>query len=386
VQVAEQVRRLARHMPNVKVLALCGGVPFAPQRASLRHGAAVVVGTPGRLDEHLRKGSLSLARLCVLVVDEADRMLDMGFEPQLARVVEAASSERQTLLFSATYPDSIAALSQRYQRNALPIDVAPEPRAAPDAADAGASPVQHTFFRVPREERTGALLAWLGAERPESALVFCSTRVECAALADALQELGWSAASIHGEMAQRERQHVMRLFAAGSCSVLCATDVAARGWDIRGLAAVVNVGLSRDPTIHLHRVGRTGRQGHAGRVVSFVSEDDVHALVALERANGSPATFDPLPSPPALPPPSPPRVTLLLSAGKQKKLRPGDILGALTGDGSLVGSDVGPIHVDDEQSYVAVSHASADRARARLESAGVKGRRVRVRVAGLALR
>jgi ATP-dependent RNA helicase DbpA len=388
-QVSGQLRRLARCTPNVKVLALCGGVPFAPQRASLRQGAHVVVGTPGRLEEHVRKGSLKLDQLKVLVLDEADRILDMGFEPQLAGVVRGAPAERQTLLFSATYPDSISELSQAYQRDALRIEVAGRRAGDAEAAVEGHSgAVEQTFVRVSVRQRVAALAAWLSSARPESTLVFCNMRSECGEVTERLHALGWVAAALHGDLPQRERQHVLRLFANGSCSVLAVTDVAARGWDIPELAAVVNLGLPRDPDIYLHRMGRTGRMGRAGRVVSFVAEEDAAALRALERAQARSVELEPVPSraPPVAGPPLPARVTLLLSAGKNKKLRPGDVLGALTGEGGLDGAEVGVIQIDESVSYVAVAAHCGERALQRLQVAGIKGRSVRARLASLSLR
>jgi ATP-dependent RNA helicase DbpA len=387
-QIATELRRLARRTPNIKVLALCGGVPFRPQRDSLAQGAHVVVGTPGRLEEHLRKGSLRLDQLSVLVLDEADRMLDMGFAPQLDAVVQYAPRERQTLLFSATFPDSIAKLAQRYQRDPEHIVVEPPGVAAagaPSAAGARGS-VEQLFFRVSERERPAALVRWLRVAQPASTLVFSNTRAECASVALELRARGFSAASIHGELASRERTHVMRLFANESCSVLVATDVAARGWDIAGLSAVVNLGLPRDPSVHLHRIGRTGRSGQPGLAVHFVCDEDRHALAAIERYQGRAASFSELPSSAgAPPPPQPRRVTLLLAAGRNKKLRPGDILGALTAEGGVSGAQVGSIHIDDSSAYVAVDAAVADQALARLESAPIKGRRVKVVRAGLSL-
>jgi ATP-independent RNA helicase DbpA len=428
-QVAGEIRKLARRTPNVKVLVLCGGVPFAPQRASLSQGAHVVVGTPGRLEEHLRKGSLSLEQLEVLVLDEADRMLSMGFAPQIESVVRHAPRDRQTLLFSATLPSSIGELSRAYQQSprrinvpsggvlgasadaihaeplraelantagsALEPDVAAPPgELALDVTSAGEAPsslvgpLEQRFYRVAVARRVEALAHWLLAELPSSALVFCNTRVECADVARELGRLGWAAAAIHGEMSQRERTHVMRLFAAGSCSVLAATDVAARGWDIGGLAAVVNLGLSPDLSVHRHRVGRTGRAGQPGLAVHFVADDELGILAAIERAHGFTAAFQPLPTvaaAPAAPPPAP-MATLLLSAGKNKKLRPGDILGALTAGGAVRGEDVGAITIDDSAAYVAVRAGVAEAAIAQLQAAPVKGRSVKVRRAGLVLR
>jgi ATP-independent RNA helicase DbpA len=247
--------------------------------------------------------------------------------------------------------------------------------------------VEQTFVRATVRQRAAALAAWLAAARPPSTLVFCNTRGECGEVAERLHALGWAAAALHGDLPQRERQHVLRLFANGSCSVLAATDVAARGWDIPELAAVVNLGLPRNPDIYLHRMGRTGRVGRAGRVVSFVSEEDAAAFDALQRAQGRSIGLEPAPSrAPALAGPLLPLwVTLLLNAGKNKKLRPGDILGALTGEGGLDGAEVGVIQIDDSVSYVAVAAHCAERALSRLQAAGVKGRSVRARLASLPL-
>jgi ATP-dependent RNA helicase DbpA len=389
----------------VKVLVLCGGVPFRPQRDSLKQGAHVVVGTPGRLEEHLRKGSLHLDALKVLVLDEADRMLSMGFAPQIEAVVRYAPPARQTLLFSATMPDSIVKLGLEYQRDPERIVVEPaptrlaepsgiggaEPRAdgappAPSAAGSGGV-VEMRYHRVEVHERVSVLARWLALERPVSTLVFSNTRSESASVAEELRRLGWVAASMHGEMSQRDRTHVMRLFANESCSVLVATDVAARGWDIGGLSAVVNLGLPRDPSVHLHRVGRTGRAGESGLALHFIAEEDRNALVGIERYQGRTAVLSPPPTATgALPPPAAPRMaTLLLAAGKNKKLRPGDILGALTAEGGVSGDDVGLIHIDDGSSYVAVRAEVAERALSRLRGAPIKGKTIKVSRAGLAL-
>jgi ATP-dependent RNA helicase DbpA len=292
------------------------------------------------------------------------------------------------LLFSATFPDSLAELAARYQRDPLRVIVEPSDPASPgEPSPAGLrGSVEQRFHRVASGERAAALVRWLGAERPASTLVFASTRVECARIAQHLRAHGWVAASIHGELSQRERAHVLRLFENESCSVLVATDVAARGWDITGLSAVVNLGLPRDPSLHLHRIGRTGRSGQPGLAAHFVAEEDLGALAAIERREGRAALFTELPAAAAPQPPAlPKRVTLLLGAGKNKKLRPADILGALTAEGGVSGSDVGNIHIDESSAYVAVDAAVAERALQRLASAPIKGRTIKVRRAGLSL-
>ena len=254
-QVGKELRRLARFTDNVKVLTLCGGVPFGPQLGSLVHGAHIVVGTPGRLLDHLRRGSLDLTALKTLVLDEADRMLDMGFQEEIGELIAAAPKQRQTLLFSATYPPAIADMSSAIQHE--PVEVSVDETHAEGA-------IEQVFFEVDKDERSAAVARLLGHYRPESTLVFCNTRVECQELADVLVKLGFAALAIHGDLEQRERDQVLVRFANKSASVLVATDVAARGLDIKELSAVLHFELPRDPENYVHRIGRTGRAGEQG--------------------------------------------------------------------------------------------------------------------------
>lgn len=389
-QIAVELRRLARRMANVKVLTLCGGEQFSGQKTSLRSGVHIVVGTPGRLEEHLRKKSLDLGALKVVVLDEADRMLDMGFEPQLAGIFSAAPQPRQTLLFSATFPSAILSSSAKYQSKPLKITI-PTQR-ADDGAVGGESDtsgvVRHLWCQVPIRQRGRALVGWLTAENPSSTLVFCNTRAECEEISEHLAVRGWVAAPLHGQIVQQDRAHVLRLFANGSCSVLVCTDVAARGWDIAGLSAVVNLGLPNNPEVHLHRVGRTGRSGCDGVAVNFVSKEDMGRATAIERFgerrlnwSDAPSAPHPLPHPPA-----PPRSTLIVAAGKDKKLRPGDLLGALTATDGVQGAEVGAIEIDDRYSYIAISRGVAEKALRRIVEGPVKKRKVKARIAGLTFR
>ncbi len=374
-QVGKELRRLARFTDNIKILTLCGGVPFGPQLGSLEHGAHVVVGTPGRLLDHLRRGSLDLSGLQTLVLDEADRMLDMGFQDDISALIAATPARRQTLLFSATYPEEIAALSETLQHE--PVEVSVD-----ELHDKGA--IEQLFYEVTPEERTEAVVRILGHYRPESTLVFCNTKVECQELADALVERGFAALAIHGDLEQRERDQVLVRFAGKCTSVLVATDVAARGLDIKELAAVINFELSRDPEVHIHRIGRTGRAGGQGLALSLVTAYDRRRVAAIEAALGDsiPRTelsALPMASGRAL---TPPMVMLCIDGGRKNKLRPGDILGALTGEGGLAGSEVGKIDVFDFHTYVAIVRASADQALACLRGNKVKGRFFKARRIG----
>lgn len=388
-QVARELRRLARQIPNIKVLTLCGGKALGPQIGSLTHGAHIVVGTPGRLLKHLRKKTLQLSAVRTLVLDEADRMLDMGFEEDLTDIVSHLPHKRQTLLFSATYPAAIGAMSANVQKDPLYIDVGTE---EPD------NPVSEHFYRVADRrkthepaaaanqtdlpDRTSALDLLLKHFLPESTLVFCNTKIDCGAVADALLQRGFSALALHGDLEQRDRDEVLIRFANRSANILVATDVAARGLDIEDLAAVVNYELPAQSEIYTHRIGRTARAGRTGLAISLFNDAQVHRLPAAgQGAASQPFPFALSAAAQLRAPPRPPMTTLCINGGRKNKLRPGDILGALTADGSVSGTDVGKINVTDHQSYVAVANEQADRA-LNLLGGRMKGRTFRVRPFG----
>jgi len=374
-QVAKELRRLARFTENIRVLTVCGGVPFGPQLGSLEHGAHVVVGTPGRLLDHLRRGSLDLSSLQTLVLDEADRMLDMGFQDDIRSLIAAAPAKRQTLLFSATYPDSIAEMSAAIQHGAVEISV-------DEDHEAGA--IEQLFYEVEPDLRSEAVARILGQYRPESTLVFCNTKLDCQELADALKERGFAALAIHGDLEQRERDQVLVRFSNKSASVLVATDVAARGLDIKELAAVINYELSRNPEVHTHRIGRTGRAGEQGLAISLVSRRDSRLIKGMEENLDCRIDLQEFSSLAPLTgrPPAPAMVTLCIDGGRKNKLRPGDILGALTGEGGIAGSEVGRIDLFDFHSYVAIMGQAVEQALRCLAGNRIKGRFFKVRRIG----
>ena len=371
-QVGKELRRLARFTDNLRILTLCGGVPFGPQMGSLEHGAHVVVGTPGRLLDHLRRGTLDLAGLQTLVLDEADRMLDMGFQEEIGALIAATPEKKQTLLFSATYPEAISTMSAAIQHE--PVEVSVD-----EAHEEG--DIEQLLFEVENDERTEAVLRILGHYRPESALVFCNTRKECQEVADALAKRGWSALAIHGDLEQRDRDLVLLRFANKSASILVATDVAARGIDIKELSAVINYELPRDPEIHVHRIGRTGRAGVRGVAFSLATAHEGRRVQAIETALGSGIARGEIASLHVAhgAPPAPAMVTLCIDGGRKNKMRPGDILGALTGEAGIAGSEVGKIDVFDAQAYVAIRSASAAEALTSLSGNKIKGRFFKVR-------
>ncbi|MFA7405011.1 MAG: ATP-dependent RNA helicase DbpA [Pelobacteraceae bacterium] len=371
-QVGKELRRLARFTENIKILTLCGGVPFSPQLVSLEHGAHVVVGTPGRLLDHLRRGSLDLGSLQTLVLDEADRMLDMGFLEDISTLIAATPDKKQTLLFSATYPAAISALSATLQHE--PVEVSVD-----ETHDENA--IEQVLYEVAPDERTAAVALLLGHYRPESALVFCNTKLECQEVAAVLTRKGFAALAIHGDLEQRERDQVLVRFANKSISVLVATDVAARGLDIKELAAVINYELPRNPEIHTHRIGRTGRAGEQGLALSLATSHETRRIQAIESSLGISISRGELAALTASGgrPPAPPMVTICIDGGRKNKLRPGDILGALTGEGGVTGSEVGKIDVFDSHTFVAIVRSSVEQALSCLGRDKIKGRFFKVR-------
>ena len=371
-QVAKQVRKLGTGLPNLKVLTLTGGVALGPQLASLGHVPHVVVGTPGRVQELLQKKALELRDLRVLVLDEADRLLDMGFEEPIRAIVKATPKQRQTLLFSATFPDVVRNVARTTMRE--PVEVTVE-----SAADAVA--IDQRFYEVDPAQKPAALAGLLMDHGGNNAVVFCNMRRDTEEVVSSLTHLGFSALALHGDMEQRDREEVLVLFANRSCTVLVASDVAARGLDIEDLGAVVNYDVPSDPDMYLHRIGRTGRAGRGGMALTLCTSRELPRLRAIEEALGLKATLSrpPLAALRANVGVRAPMVTLRIDGGRTDKLRPGDIVGALTGDGGLKGDAIGKIDVFATRSYVAVPHQQAGQALSRLQDGKIKARKFRVR-------
>jgi ATP-independent RNA helicase DbpA len=372
-QVTQEIRRLARAEDNIKTLTLCGGVALRGQLASLEHGAHIVVGTPGRILDHLSRQTLALDALNTLVLDEADRMLDMGFAEDIAKVIAQCPKTRQTLLFSATYPDGVADLAKRFMREPAEVKLT-------ERHDAGM--IRQRFYEVSERERLHAVGRLLQHFRPVSTLAFCNTKQQCRDLVGVLQGEGIVALELHGDLDQRERDQVLVQFANRSCSVLVATDVAARGLDITQLEAVINVDITPEPAVHTHRVGRTGRAGEAGWAFSLASMDEMGRVGRIDEMQGSASQWHPLDelTPAANAGPLlPPMVTLQILGGRKEKIRPGDVLGALTKDMGIEGARIGKINVNDFSTYVAVERSVADQALAALNAGKVKGKSVKAR-------
>ena len=371
-QVAVETRRLARGEDNIKVLTVVGGVPVRNQLASLEHGAHVIVGTPGRVMDLLEREALDLSGLRTLVLDEADRMLDMGFVDDIKAVAGACPKTRQTLLFSATYPDGIAKLSQQFMRNPQTVKV----ESRHDSAQ-----IRQLWYEVKPTDRLHAVGRLLRHYQPESTIAFCNTKQQCRDLVDVLTAEGIQAIALHGDLEQRDRDQVLIQFANRSCSVLVATDVAARGLDIARLECVINVDVTYETEQHIHRIGRTGRAGEDGLALNLASMEEMgrvgnievlqkaqtewHKLSELDAGSDKPLVA--------------PMVTLQILGGRKEKIRPGDVLGALTKDMGFAGTQIGKINVTDMSTYVAVERGIADKVLGKLNSGLVKGKRVRAR-------
>jgi ATP-dependent RNA helicase DbpA len=375
-QVTVEIRRLARAADNIKVVTLCGGVALRGQRASLEHGAHIVVGTPGRVMDHLARDYLQLDALNTLVLDEADRMLDMGFFDDIATVVRQTPKERQTLLFSATYPEGIAQLARQFMRDPVQITV----------AAAKAQPlIEERFYEVSRATRFETVAALLKHFRPVSTLAFCNTKQQCKELVIYLQQQGFVALALYGELEQRERDQVLARFANRSCSVLVATDVASRGLDIAQLEAVINVDITPDAEVHVHRIGRTGRAGESGLALSLASMNEMGFVGKIEQYQSRPSVWhkpDELTAT-GTAPLLPPMATLQILGGRKEKIRPGDVLGALTsteGGPAYTREQIGKIAVTEFCTFVAVGRKLANAACAKLNAGKIKGKNVRVRV------
>ncbi|WP_324171665.1 ATP-dependent RNA helicase DbpA [Sulfurimonas sp.] len=367
-QVAKELRLLARATHNVKVLTLCGGSAFGPQLGSLEHGAHIIVGTPGRILKHLKKETLSLEDLEILVLDEADRMLDMGFKEEIDEVLLFCKKRKQTLLFSATYTDEIMQVSKTLQHEAVSVKtVSTEKR----------NNIIERFYESSDAKKLEILINIFSNFKPQNVIVFTNTKIQAKELAENLQKQKIDALAIHGELEQYERNDVLVQFSNKSCPILVATDVAARGLDIKELSMVVNYDLPHQTETYTHRIGRTGRAGKDGLAFTLFSSYEIENIeeykdetrlfedaLDLKRVNG----FEMKPQ----------YITLVIEGGKKDKVRAGDILGALTGDAGLKGSSIGKIDIYERQSYVAIESKLIDEAHEKLNRGKIKNKKFSV--------
>jgi len=371
-QVCQSIRQLARQMPNVKVINLSGGIPMRPQLDSLKHGAHIVVGTPGRIQNHLDKASLQLNQLAILTLDEADRMLDMGFLDAIRAIVKKCPNNRQTILFSATYPREIKRLTQEFMHYPTEISI--------EEADIEQTIAQQ-FYEVTPSKKWAVLLALIKHHKPSSCLIFCNTKISTAEVTLFLKNAGFSAIALNGDMEQMDRDLAIIQFTHQSCSILVPTDVAARGLDIKELPLVINYDVAHDPDVHTHRIGRTGRAGQRGLALTLSTPSDAQRICAIEDSLKKPVAWTSMSSIPIdnSPPYLPQKKTLCLDAGKKHKIRAGDILGALTKEGGLPSDVIGKIDIFALKSYVSIDESHVTKAFQHFLTKTLKGCRVNIK-------
>ena len=288
LQVSEAFGKYAAHLPDVRVLPIYGGQSYSVQLSGLRRGAQIVVGTPGRVIDHLDKGTLDLSQLEFLVLDEADEMLTMGFAEDVERILADTPDSKQVALFSATMPSSIRRLAQKYLKKPVEITV--------KAKTATAQNITQRYLQVSHQRKLDALTRVLEVETFDAMIVFVRTKSATEELAEKLRARGFSAVAINGDIAQAQRERTISALKKGSVDILVATDVAARGLDVERISHVVNYDIPHDTESYVHRIGRTGRAGRSGNALLFVSPRERHMLRSIERATRQPLTEIGLPS------------------------------------------------------------------------------------------
>ncbi len=362
-QVAVELRKIARFQHNIKILTLCGGSPMRPQIQSLYHGAHVIVGTPGRIQDHIGKDTLNLKMINTVVLDEADRMLDMGFIDVMEHILEHVPTKRQTMLFSATFGDDIDSLSAKITNSPQMVKV--------EGAEENQN-IKQLFYLTQKDQKFEALLKLLRTYKPESSIVFCNMKVLVKEVAEGLQDEGFDALDLHGDLEQIDRTETLLQFANRSCSVLVATDVAARGLDIDDVDVVINYDLPRDDESYVHRIGRTARAGKSGMALSLGSKFELSKFPNAEVKNLEDLDEDPSVTLQSS------MKTLCLAGGKKNKLRAGDILGTLCVAIGLTKEDVGKINLQDRHTYVAIKKSAFEKAFKGFQKEKIKGRNFRV--------
>lgn len=346
-QIAIELRKIAAYKPNLKILTLYGGVPLRAQAESLAKGAHILIGTPGRIQDHLAKETLTLEKIKTLILDEADRMLDMGFYDEIVKIGSNMPKNKQTLLFSATFPPPIEKLAKALLKHPLTIKV--------DTILQSAK-IDEIVYETNDKFKT--LIALIQSYKPESMLIFCNTKTEVISLTENLHKQHHCVIDIHGDLDQKDRNESMILFSNGSKRILVATDVASRGLDIKNIELVINYDLPFDPEIYTHRIGRTGRADATGTAISLFmpaqSEKCDYILSAARKEETKTlrvdAGFKMLSR----------YTTLCINGGKKTKLRAGDILGTLCKEVGVEPQKIGKIHISDTKSYIALEHSVAD--------------------------
>lgn len=275
IQVAEEIRNLAKYMHAIKVLPIYGGQEIVKQIRSLKSGTQLIIGTPGRVMDHMRRKTVKMENVHTVVLDEADEMLNMGFREDIETILEGVPEERQTVLFSATMPKPILDITKRFQKNAELIKVTKKELTVPN--------IEQFYYEVKPKNKEEVLSRLLDIYNPKLSVIFCNTKKQVDLLVNGLLGRGYFAAGLHGDMKQAQRDRVMDGFRKGKTEILVATDVAARGIDVEEVEAVFNYDLPQDDEYYVHRIGRTGRAGRVGRSFSFVTGKEVYKLKEIQR-------------------------------------------------------------------------------------------------------
>lgn len=275
MQAAEEIRKLTKYMQGIKVLPVYGGQDIGRQIRALSQGVQIIVGTPGRVMDHLRRHTIKTAQIKMIVLDEADEMLNMGFREDIETVLADMPKEHQMALFSATMPQAILDITGTYQKNAVYVRVMPK--------EITVAAIKQAYYRVAKKDKTEALCRLLDYYQPVRSLVFCNTKRMVDEITVHLKERGYEAEGLHGDLSQNQRDMVMNLFRNGRCSILIATDVAARGIDVSGVDAVFNYDIPEDIEYYVHRIGRTGRAGRKGRAFTLISGREIFKIRDIEK-------------------------------------------------------------------------------------------------------
>ena len=364
-QIAGECRKLAQYKKDVKIITLYGGTSLTKQVASLEKGADIIVGTPGRLLDHFSRETIHLGQIKTLILDEADRMLDMGFADDILKLVSNLPKQRQSLLFSATYPENIDKLTKVILKNPIEIKIESEQ----EKID-----IKEHVYSV--ENKDKALITTLQHFQPSLAIVFCNTKAKTVEVSTMLDEKGFDVATLNGDLEQYERQEMLLQFANGSLPVLVATDLAARGLDIKDVDIVINYDVPMKSEDYTHRIGRTGRANKSGLAVSLCDEYGLRKLSEIKPKLQSTTINDLRPNKNFYLQSS--VATICIDGGKKKKIRAGDILGTLCKDIGIENKYIGKINVYATHSYVAIEKSVIKKAFAGLKNGKIKGKKLRI--------
>ncbi len=369
-QVANEIRRLARFTNNIKVLTMSGGLEERHKIKSLKQGADVIVGTSGRILKLLETGKLITSDIKVLVLDEADRLLEMGSLAEMNRIASFTPLDRQTMLFSATFPQGIKELSSGLQEDAAQVTIDSQHQM---------STTQQLFFKV-EEEKNDALLCVLEHYHPESCIIFCNSKEICNKVSGWLRTKTIDSLQLHADLEQQDRTLTLIKFDNKSSRILVATDLASRGLDVKDVSVVINYDLPHDHELYIHRIGRTGRAGQEGLAISLYTGRERETLMAIGEYLKSDCVIkglNELKETKSVILRSE-MATMYISGGRKDNIRPGDILGALTKEAGLKGVEVGKIHILEVNSYVAIIHGKVEHAIKCLNASKIKGKKFRV--------